>query len=152
MNRPALAEFADKINEIIPVIGREFAKCQSSELYKAKITFPQFMILMLLHREGESRMSDLAHLMNVTTAAMTGMVDRLVRDSYLVRAYDPEDRRIIKVKLTAKGSQLARGIHRGQRRTIIRVFGKMSEADRGDYLRILTQIKDILLTEDSAKK
>ena len=150
--RLSLSEFADKINELMPVIMKGFSRQHVNELFKTRVTLPQFFILVFLYREGESKMSDLAHVMNVTTAAMTGIVDRLVRERCLERVYDPEDRRIIKVRLTDKGSELVKKINQQRRGMIIKIFGRISESDRQDYLRILTQIKDILTTESSAIK
>jgi DNA-binding MarR family transcriptional regulator len=145
MNRLCLAEFADRINEIVPVIMKEFTKRQTGELYKTKVTLPQFLILVLLQREGETKMTDLAHMVKVTTAAMTGI-------GYAVRAYDPQDRRIIKVKATTKGSQLVKKVNEERRKMIIKIFGKLSESDRTDYLRILTQIKEALIKEGPVVK
>lgn len=142
-----LSEFADKVSEIMPVIMKEFTKRQVNELCKGKITLPQFLILDILHREGETKMTALAHLMTVTTAAMTGIVDRLVRDGYVARSYDLEDRRIIKIKLTARGMELVKKINAERRQMTIKIFGRISEADRRDYLRILMRIKDILTKE-----
>jgi DNA-binding MarR family transcriptional regulator len=82
--------------------------------------------------------------MKVTTAAMTGIVDRLVRDGYLARTDDPQDRRIIKVRVTTKGGDLVGRINQQRRLMIIKIFGKIPETDRHDYLRILMQIKEIL--------
>jgi DNA-binding MarR family transcriptional regulator len=152
MAQVSLWEFSDKINEIMPIIAKEFVKRQAGEFYKMRITLPQFLILMLLHKEVEVKMSELAHFMSVTTAATTGIVDRLVRDDYLVRTYDPQDRRIIKVKLTTKGSQLVKKINQQKRRMIVKVFGRMPESDRENYLRILMKIKDMLLEEEPVKK
>ena len=144
MLQESLLEFANKINEVMPVIIREFARRQANELYKGKITLPQFLVLDFLNRQGESQMTHLANFMHVTTAAMTGIVERLVRDGYAVRVYDIKDRRIIKVKLTSKGNELVKRINQQRQRMIIKIFGNISEADRKDYLRILMQIKDIL--------
>lgn len=152
MPQVSLLEFVDKMKEIIPIILREFARRQVNELYKGKITLPQFLILELLRREKESRMSDLAHFMRVTTAATTGIVERLVRDGYVVRVYEPQDRRIIKARLTAAGNGLVNKVNEQRRKMLIKIFGKLSGKDRGDYLRILMQIKDILNEEDSAIK
>jgi DNA-binding MarR family transcriptional regulator len=149
MQQLCLTEFADKMSDIMPVIMKEFARRETNELCKGKITIPQFLILDFLHREGESTMTKLAHLMRVTTAAMTGIVDRLVRDRYVVRAFDPNDRRIIKVKLTTSGNTLVRNITEQKHKMIIRIFGKISMQDRQEYLRILMQIKDILTEENS---
>jgi DNA-binding MarR family transcriptional regulator len=142
-----LAEFADKIHEILPVIMREFARRQVNELCKGKITLPQFLILEFLHREGDSGMSRIASFMQVSTAAITGFMDRLVREGYVVRIYNPKDRRAINAKLTSKGNKLVTKINEQRRQMILCTFGKVSETDRNDYLRVLTKIRDILSRE-----
>jgi DNA-binding MarR family transcriptional regulator len=82
--------------------------------------------------------------MGVSTAAVTGLVDRLVKYAYIVRVFDPGDRRIIRIKLTAGGLSLVKKVNQQRRQMIISIFEKISEADRKDYLRILMQIKEIL--------
>jgi DNA-binding MarR family transcriptional regulator len=85
--------------------------------------------------------------MKVTTAATTGIVDRLVRCGYVIRVFDPRDRRIVKIKITPKGLALIRKINHERRQMVIKTFGRLSEQDRQDYLRILSQIKNILTQE-----
>ena len=140
----SLHEFADRINDIIPIMIREFARYQVNELSKGKITLPQFLILDFLEKSGEAKMSGLANFMAVSTAAMTGTVDRLVRYGYVTRELEPEDRRVIKIKITLKGRELVKKINSQRRQMIIDIFGKISEADRSDYLRVLTKIEEIL--------
>ncbi len=147
MSQISLSDFARKMNEVMPVIMREFGRRLVNALYKGKITLPQFLLLEFLHREGESKMTALAHFMNVTTAAMTGIVERLVRAGYVVRTYEVQDRRIIKVKLTAQGIDLVRKINQQRCQMVVKIFGKISAADRCEYLRILMQIKEILMTK-----
>lgn len=147
MSELSLLEFADKMNAVMPIIAKEFAGRQMNELYKGKITLPQFLLLEFLDKQGESKMTVLAAFMKVTTAAITGIVDRLVRDGYVVRVYEPEDRRIIKVKLTSKGADLVKRISYQRRKMIIEIFARISKENRQDYLRILMQIRDILIQE-----
>jgi len=109
---------------------------------------PQFIILDCLHRQGETRMTDLAKFMGVTTPAMTGIVERLVKYQYAERVFDPDDRRIIKIKVTAKGSSLVKRITRQRHQMITDIFGKLSFKDREDYLRIITRIRDILKAQE----
>lgn len=142
MAQLTLSEFADKINEITPVIIREFFKQESDKFCKIKITLPQFVVLEMLTRDGELRMTDLSSSINVTTAAMTGIVDRLVRDGYVTRANDLKDRRVIKVKPTARGIQVAKNANKQRREIFQKMFGVISQADRKEYLRILTIIRD----------
>ena len=147
MPQISLEEFADKMHEVMPTIMRQFAKRQQNELYTGKITLPQFLILEYLGSQGESRMTDLAHFMEVTTAAMTGIVGRLVKSGYVTRLFDSSDRRIIKIKLTAKGEALTKKINQQRRRMIMKAFGKISGEERQDYLRMFSRLRDILMQE-----
>ena len=139
-----ITEFADKINNIVPVMIKEFSRRNVAELYKGKITLPQFLILGFLYSSGDSKMSGIARFMSVTTAAMTGMVDRLEKCGYVKRGPDLKDRRVIKIILTQKGMDLVKKINEERRRMIIDIFGKVSKQDRSDYLRVLIKIKEIL--------
>ena len=140
----SIEEFSEKVCEIMPAISREFYKQQTREFYKMKITMPQFVVLEILNHKGESRMTDLARAINVSTAAMTGIVDRLVRDGYIARANDPDDRRIIKVDLTAKGARAVKNII-DQRKTIFtKIFSVLSENEREKYLEILVTVRNRL--------
>ena len=143
-----LSEFADKLNRIMPVIMIEFLRRNANELSRGKITPSQLLTLSFLNEKGESRMTDLAGFMKVSTAAMTGVVDRLVRDAYALRVFDPQDRRIIKVRLTPKGAELIKRINRQKRNMIVNIFGKISDSERQDYLRILTRLQDVLTKEN----
>jgi len=140
----SLGEFADSINDIMPVMIKEFSRRQASEVYKGKITLPQFLILGFLYNSGDSNMSGIARYMSVTTAAMTGMVDRLERYGYVKREHKPDDRRIININLTLKGKDLVEKINTKRREMIVDVFGKVSEQDRSDYLRVLTKVRNVL--------
>ncbi len=144
-----LTEFADKIEEIMPVVMKSFAKIQAAELFKGKITIAQFFILNYLGKNGETMMKELAQTMSATTAAATGMVERLVREGYCERVYDSKDRRVIYVKLTAKGSGLVKRITQDRKRITVEIFGKISEEERRNYLSILTHIRDVLVEENN---
>ncbi|MCU0652411.1 MAG: MarR family transcriptional regulator [Candidatus Omnitrophica bacterium] len=148
MSTLSSVQFADKMGEVMPVLMKAFTKCMAGQLLKEKITLPQVMVLHFLEVESETKMKDLAHFMGVTLPGMTGIVERMVRDGYCLRVYDSSDRRIIRIKLTAKGDGLIKRINAHKRQMLIKIFGKISESDRQDYLRILLQIKEILLNEN----
>lgn len=140
----SISEFAERMNEVMPSLIREFARRQANELYKGKITLPQFLIMDFLNEKGEPKMTGLADFMHVSTAAMTGTVDRIIRYDYAQRVYDPEDRRIIRIKLTSKGIALVRKINRQRHKMIVDIFDKISPHEREEYLNILMRIRSIL--------
>jgi len=144
----SITDFTEKMNQIMPEIMKGFARRQHNEIYKGKITLPQLLILEYLSRQGASKMTDLAKFMHVTTAASTGIVERLVRLGYVQRIYDQEDRRIVKIKLNTKGTEILKKIIQQRTQSMTKVFSQISEDDRADYLRILMQVKDILEKEE----
>lgn len=147
MSSLPLSEFAGQLSSIMQVITKEFVRRQANELYMGKITLPQFFVLDHLHFNGATKMKDLAVSMGVTTAAITGIVERLVRQRLVERIPQPLDRRIIKVRLTVAGERVVKKIHEHKREMLINIFGKIPRRDREEYLRILTQIKEVLRKE-----
>lgn len=147
MSGISITEFADKLEQIMPEIMRGFSHKMNDEIYKGKITLPQVLILDLLNRCGPSKMTALAREMKVTTAASTGIVQRLVLSGYVQREFDQKDRRIIKIKLSAKGQELLKRLNQQRRGIISKIFGQISEHDRSEYLRILLQVTELLKKE-----
>lgn len=134
--------FADRVSENLVSISKEFMRHRPGDFYKMKVTLPQLAILELLYRSNELNMSDMARFMNVTTAAMTGIVDRLVRDGYVIRTAVPNDRRVIKIKLMAKGNKIAKDVIEQRRHLITKIFGTLSHIEREEYLNLLTRIRE----------
>lgn len=140
----SLQEFADQMAEIMPMMMREFFKHQTSKFYKTRLTMPQFAVLDIINRSGRLKMSDLAGIMHVTTAAATGIIDRLFRDGYIKRETDPEDRRIVMVRLTAKGAAVINDAVEKRKKMTIKIFGMISQEEREEYLKILKHIAEHL--------
>jgi len=140
----SLPDFADRMNELMPVLMKEFAHMQPQEIYKGKVTMPQVLILQHLNIKDSVKMTDIARFMKVSTAAATGIVDRLVKSGYVDRVFDQRDRRIIRVQITPKGLALMKKVFSKRRKMVIEIFGRVSQRDRQDYLRVLMRIKGML--------
>ena len=78
----------------------------SPELNRGNVSFPQFFLLAYLSSEEYLTMSDIAKKMGHSTAAATGLVDRLEKLGYVERIHAAEDRRKIMVRITQKGVEL----------------------------------------------
>ena len=147
MDKIALSEFADKVAQTWPVVIKEFMRSQTTAFHKIKITMPQCIVLEFLSHGDESKMTDIAKFINVSTAALTQVVERLVRDGYVVRAKDPNDRRIIRIKLTAKGTRTITDIVNKRKEMVMKMFSVISTEEREQYLRILEHIRHHLKKE-----
>lgn len=144
-------QFVNQVVILLPKIIRLLAKRESNDLFKGKITLPQFMVLEFLYKEKRAMMSKIAEILSVTAPAATGIVDNLVRDGYIKREYNQDNRRIILIKLTSKGKNLIERITE-QRKALIRdIFGKLSEKERREYLHILTKLYKTLLEDNKSQ-
>jgi len=70
------------------------------------LSMPQFSVLMQLHYRGACGMSEISERFEVTAAAASQLVDKLVQSGFIKREEDPHDRRAKLLDLTDKGKQL----------------------------------------------
>ncbi|MEY5019550.1 MAG: hypothetical protein RLZ22_638 [Verrucomicrobiota bacterium] len=97
---------ADRLADFVLFTQRSCILNLSTELNKGNISFSQFFLLTYLSSEEYLTMSDIAKKMGHSTAAATGLVDRLEKLSYVERTHAAEDRRKIMVRITRKGTEL----------------------------------------------
>jgi MarR family transcriptional regulator, organic hydroperoxide resistance regulator len=96
----------------------------------------EIFTLMLLDREGEIIMSRIADYVNVSMSTATGIVERLVKNGYLVRNRNDNDRRIVIIKLTDKAKSIV-----SQIKTIgLDYYGVIMEALTDEERRFLSSI------------
>jgi DNA-binding MarR family transcriptional regulator len=70
------------------------------------LSMPQFSILMQLHHKGVCGVSDISERFDITNAAASQLVDKLVQSGFIKREEDPHDRRAKLLNLTDKGKGL----------------------------------------------
>ena len=70
------------------------------------LSMSQFSILMQLHHKGPCGLSEISERFDVTAAAASQLVDKLVQAGYLARTEDPTDRRAKLLTLSDKGKEL----------------------------------------------
>ncbi len=78
----------------------------SKELNQSNLSYSQFFLLTYLAREEHLTMTDIAKKMAHSTAAATGLVDRIERLGYVERVHASEDRRKIMVRISSKGAEI----------------------------------------------
>jgi DNA-binding MarR family transcriptional regulator len=108
---------------------REFMLNLSRDLNKDNISFAQFFLLSFLATAKEITMTDIARKMGHSTAAATGLVDRLEKLGYMERTHAIDDRRKVLVRVTPKGVDL---VSRLRTELQGRIADAMQETDSED--------------------
>jgi DNA-binding MarR family transcriptional regulator len=81
----------------------------SARFVKASgFTMPQFFLLMQVHRHEHCGISNLSEHLEITNAATSQLVEKLVQARLLERAEDPNDRRAKQVSLTRVGEEIVK--------------------------------------------
>jgi DNA-binding MarR family transcriptional regulator len=97
---------ASRLADFIMFTQRSFLLNLSKELNKGNVSFAQFFLLGYLAKEDYLTMTDISKKMGHSTAAATGLVDRLEKLGYVQRLHASDDRRKVMVQVTRKGIDL----------------------------------------------
>ena len=101
----------------------------SSELNRGNISFPQFFLLTYLSSEDYLTMSAIAKKMGHSTAAATGLVDRLEKLGFVERVHAAEDRRKIMVRITSSGSEIVSTMRQHIASELANIMEDLDEVD-----------------------
>ena len=85
--------------------------------------------------------AELANQSNVTRATMTGLVDTLERDGFVRRTADADDRRMMRVALTAKAQKFLEHLLPGHFRRMATLMAPLSETERKSLVQLLVKIQ-----------
>lgn len=105
------------------------------------LSMPQFSILMQLHHQGAFSMSQVSERFEITPAAASQLVDKLVQNGFVQREEDPKDRRAKLLNLTDKGKQLIQQGTEERYRWVDELTEKFSAEERvkiSEALNIMT--------------
>jgi DNA-binding MarR family transcriptional regulator len=105
-----------------------------------ELTLPQFDVLAQLAREPEGMTpGQLTRELLVTAGNVTGIVDRLEQLGLVQRKRVPEDRRVVRVRLTARGRRLMERVLPRHRRQVESLLAAMAPVE-------LSRLRDLLGT------
>lgn len=122
-------------------LQRLFAYDRTDPLFNSHLTLTQIKILMLLARHGTVAGGELARMLGVGLAALSGMVDRLVAQDLVARTEDLRDRRVRRIGLTKAGNELIAGIFDAGAEKQRKLLSRLSD----DQLRLIAEATDLLI-------
>ena len=106
------------------------------------LSMPQFGILMQLHYRQNCGVSDISERFDITNAAASQLVDKLVQGGLIQRQEDPHDRRARLLNLTGKGRELIQKGNEERYRWVEELAGKLTAEERtkvAEALQIMTR-------------
>lgn len=104
-----------------------------------EVTLAQYRTLVVLASKGTQNLTGLAEAVGVTPATATRMCDRLVTKELIVRESGTQDRRNVRIELSATGRQLVRDVTERRRHEISSILVKISPSDQVIFAMALSR-------------
>lgn len=118
---------------------------------KYGLTSSQYNVLRILRGEGQPLPSlEIAERMIQVVPAITGLIDRLEKQELVERRRCNDDRRVVYVEITEKGSRLLTEMDQPVNEMHIQLMGHLSQPELKELSRLLEKARMSLV--DNEKK
>jgi len=131
---------AERLADIFTVLQRCFILNLSKELSRGNVSFPQYCLLGFLREQKELTMSEIAQRMGHSTAAATGLIDRLENLGHVRRTHGRDDRRKVLVQITTSGSALVAEVREDMITNLLKMMEVLEPDEQKTWLQIYEKI------------
>ena len=107
------------------------------------LTLPQILLLSSISSEGTD-MSSLSKQMGVDNSTMTRLIDILIRNGWVEKYKEENDKRVVFVKITVEGEKIRYKIDNKINDFGIEILNTIDPEDRNDMREMLTSLHWIL--------
>ena len=135
-------QFSQSLREWMDSLTHRSMRDWSHYIKANGFSMPQFFLLMHLRHREHCGISDLSEHMEISNAAASQLVDKLVQAKLLVRVEDPNDRRAKQVSLSPDGEELIKKGIAERSRWVEHLAGNLNDEERqkvAEALEILNE-------------
>ena len=130
----------DAIVEAIVYLYTESGRLTKEVASRHGLTGPQLTVVKMLETLGDLSLSRLSEKIRAQNSTVTGIIDRMEREDLVTRERSKEDRRVVHIKLTAKGRDLAREIPVEPMEIFKGALESLTAQEMRDLMRIMTKL------------
>ncbi len=99
-------DLQDQLKEIAETFFVQSMNGWKHHVKASGLSMPQLHLLMFLYHHGNRGVQEIGDCMEITSAAASQLIDRLVNAGYVARSENPDDRRGRSIAVTQKGRGL----------------------------------------------
>ncbi|HBQ94884.1 MAG: MarR family transcriptional regulator [Sulfobacillus benefaciens] len=152
MDGSELRQFVEQIQKLFPRIMRYLEDEASRELIGLEVTPSQMNALFALYGVNDLPMGELADQMGLTESAATRLVDRLINMNLVRRERDEQDRRVVRVRLSTYGKQLAELVFERRQEQVMRFAKRLEQPARNALIYGLSHLLEVFQTLEQESK
>lgn len=142
-----LREAADRVDPVYSSVGSAFKKLLWAFESKVGISPPKYLLLHMLATEGRISQGQMSSLSGVDPSRVTQMAKGLERDGLIERDRDPEDNRVVRMRLTSEGRRVFEKASERRRAVKTKIRRSLSEEEEAELKRLLGKVVEALEEE-----
>jgi DNA-binding MarR family transcriptional regulator len=136
-----------EIEELLRNVSTILKKRGRDILSNFDITPPQLDALLVLRDFGELTMGELCQKMFLACSTATDLIDRMERNGLIERVRDTADRRVIRLKVLAKGTSVIDQVLEARRSYLVNILAEIDVADKERLIQSLEQLNYLMTRE-----
>lgn len=132
---------SERLADLCSELVRRLRLLERTEVACCGVPLSQAMVLQTLHDAGSAeRMSAVAAALGVAQSTATRLVDPLVREGLVRREPDPEDGRVVVIRLTDRGRCTAQELETRSQRWSMNILQRIPETEHKQVLTALETV------------
>lgn len=134
---PSVVAF-DRVFELAARLG----DLMQRDLGERGLSTARAEVLFVLHQREPMVQRELSQALRCTPRHVTGLIDILEAQGWVVRSPHPTDRRATLVRLTERGRTAAARMHAERQESAAALFGDVPVGDLATFVAVLDQVLD----------
>jgi DNA-binding MarR family transcriptional regulator len=139
-----LSGVGDLVGNLMGLVHRRSAGGTLALMNEAGLTMAQMVALYILDHLGGQSVTAIAAFLNLSPAATSHLVDRLVTGGFVGRTEDQEDRRQKRIAITPAGRTLAARVHEERAREFASALALVPADLQRQFANVLERVVDAL--------
>lgn len=140
----AIDRYTVEIESLLHTVGSLTKRQQREIMTNMDITPPQADALLALQEYGALAMGELCQKLGTACSTATDLIDRMERNGFVERVRDTNDRRVIRLKITDKGTEVIERVVEASRAHLTEQLQEMDLADKERLIQSLEQLQFML--------
>jgi len=103
------------------------------------------IIVLLAQRDAAPTMGELSTDLNIPLSTATRLMDWLVQSNFLIRYSDPDDRRIVRIKMSEQGNQFYQTFLELSTMRVEKLLSDFSENEKSQLFYLMNKLMNSLV-------
>ncbi len=139
-----LKETADEVNPIYASVGSAFKRLLFAFESEVGMSPPRYFLLHMVANEENISQGQVGQLSGVDPSRVTQVAKSLERDGLIQRHRDPNDNRVVRMRLSAEGRRIFEGASAKREVLRARIRSALSREEEDELRRLLGKVAEAL--------